>query len=87
MRSQYDGEVSGKLRSAAMPDSRRPEPGGWTRIHFVVEDIASDVQRSKARMWNFHNEIVTVPGSQQIRLEGLRTTQSSSSTQTAPRQP
>jgi hypothetical protein len=70
MRSQYDGEASCKLRSAAMPDGRRPEPGGWNRIHFVVEDIASEVQRLKGTDVNFRNEIVTGPGSQQIRLEG-----------------
>jgi catechol 2,3-dioxygenase-like lactoylglutathione lyase family enzyme len=28
-----------------MPDGRKPEPGGWNRIHFVVEDIGRDVQR------------------------------------------
>ena len=70
-----------------MPNGRRPEPGGWNRIHFDVEDIASEVQRLKGTDVNFRNEIVTSPGSQQIRLEGLRKTQSSSSTQTAPRQP
>jgi hypothetical protein len=54
------------------PTGRRPEPGGWNRIHFVVEDIASEVQRLKGTNVNFRNEIVTAPGSQQIRLEGLR---------------
>jgi hypothetical protein len=57
-----------------MPNGRRPEPGGWNRIHFVVEDIASEVQRLIGTDVNFPNEIVTVPGSQQIRLVGLRST-------------
>jgi hypothetical protein len=45
-----------------MPDSRRPEPGGWNRIHFVVEDIASEVPRLKGTNVNFRNEIATGPG-------------------------
>ena len=81
MSSQYDGEMSCTLPSAAMPDGRRPEPGGWNRIHFVVEDIASEVQRLKGTDVNFLNEILTRPGSQQIRLEAPPETQSSSSNQ------
>jgi hypothetical protein len=62
MRPEYDGEVSCKLRSADMPDGRRPEPGGWNRIHFVVEAIASEVQWLKGTDVNFRNEILTGPG-------------------------
>jgi hypothetical protein len=50
-----------------MPDGRRPEPRGWNRIHFVVEDSASEARRLKGTDVNFRNEIVTGPGSQQIR--------------------
>jgi hypothetical protein len=28
-----------------MPDGRKPEPGGWNRIHFIVDDIAAEVER------------------------------------------
>ena len=28
-----------------MPDGRTPEPGGWNRIHLIVEDIAAEVER------------------------------------------
>jgi catechol 2,3-dioxygenase-like lactoylglutathione lyase family enzyme len=28
-----------------MPDGRRPEPGGWNRIHLIVDDIESEAQR------------------------------------------
>jgi catechol 2,3-dioxygenase-like lactoylglutathione lyase family enzyme len=52
-----------------MPDGRRPEPGGWNRIHFVVEDIASEVERLRAAGVSFRNEIVTGPGGSQILLE------------------
>ena len=44
-----------------MPDGRTPSPGGWNRIHFVVEDIAS-VQRLRDTGVSFRNEIVTGPG-------------------------
>jgi catechol 2,3-dioxygenase-like lactoylglutathione lyase family enzyme len=52
-----------------MPDGRRPEPGGWNRIHFVVKDIDGDVQRLRHAGVQFRNEIITGPGGQQILLE------------------
>jgi len=63
--------LSGPKSSAGrpMPDGRTPEPGGWNRIHFIVEDIASDVERLRAAGLTFRNDIVTGPGGQQILLE------------------
>jgi predicted enzyme related to lactoylglutathione lyase len=52
-----------------MPDGRRPEPGGWNRIHFVVEDIDSEVARLRDAGLQFRNEIVTGPGGKQILLD------------------
>jgi catechol 2,3-dioxygenase-like lactoylglutathione lyase family enzyme len=52
-----------------MPDGRKPEPGGWNRIHFVVEDIQGEVDRLRAAGVTFRNEIVTGPGGSQILLE------------------
>jgi catechol 2,3-dioxygenase-like lactoylglutathione lyase family enzyme len=52
-----------------MPDGRKPAPGGWNRIHFVVDDIASDVERLRSAGVRFRNDIVTGPGGQQILLE------------------
>jgi catechol 2,3-dioxygenase-like lactoylglutathione lyase family enzyme len=52
-----------------MPDGRKPTPGGWNRIHFVVEDIAAEVQRLRDAGVGFRNEIVTGPGGQQILLD------------------
>jgi catechol 2,3-dioxygenase-like lactoylglutathione lyase family enzyme len=49
-----------------MPDGRKPEPGGWNRIHFVVDDIQSEVERLRAAGVPFRNEIVTGPGGSQI---------------------
>ena len=52
-----------------MPDGRRPEPGGWNRIHLLVDDLASEVQRLRAAGLTFRNEIVKGPGGSQILLE------------------
>jgi catechol 2,3-dioxygenase-like lactoylglutathione lyase family enzyme len=63
--------LSGPRSSAGrpMPDGRTPGPGGWNRIHFVVEDIASEVERLRAAGIAFRNEIIKGPGGSQILLE------------------
>ena len=52
-----------------MPDGRKPEPGGWNRIHFVVDDIAAEVERLRTAGVSFRNEIVSGPGGQQILVD------------------
>ena len=52
-----------------MPDGRTPEPGGWNRIHFIVDDIQAEVERLRAAGLTFRNEIVSGPGGQQILLD------------------
>jgi len=52
-----------------MPDGRKPEPGGWNRIHFVVDDIAAEVERLRTAGLSFRNEIVSGPGGQQILVD------------------
>jgi catechol 2,3-dioxygenase-like lactoylglutathione lyase family enzyme len=52
-----------------MPDGRTPKPGGWNRIHFVVEDIAGETERLRAAGVTFRNDIISGPGGQQIVLE------------------
>ena len=39
--------LSGKTSSAgrSMPDGRQPSPGGWNRIHLLVDDIGAEVAR------------------------------------------
>jgi catechol 2,3-dioxygenase-like lactoylglutathione lyase family enzyme len=63
--------LSGPTSSAGrpMPDGRRPEPGGWNRIHFIVDDIAAEVARLRAAGVRFRNDIVKGPGGSQILLE------------------
>lgn len=63
--------LSGKASSAgrAMPDGRQPEPGGWTRFQFIVEDLSAEVERLRAEGVKFRNEIVKGPGGSQILAE------------------
>ena len=63
--------LAGPASSAGrpMPDGRRPEPGGWNRIHFIVDDITAEVARLRAAGVVFRNDIVTGPGGRQILLD------------------
>jgi catechol 2,3-dioxygenase-like lactoylglutathione lyase family enzyme len=63
--------LSGPTSSAGrpMPDGRTPEPGGWNRVHFVVDDIAAEVERLRSDGVRFRNDIISGPGGLQIVLE------------------
>jgi predicted enzyme related to lactoylglutathione lyase len=63
--------LSGPKSSAGrpMPDGRTPEPGGWNRMHFIVEDIAAEAERLRSAGVTFRNDIVTGPGGRQILAE------------------
>jgi len=63
--------LSGPASSAGrpMPDGRTPRPGGWNRIHLIVEDLAGEVERLRGAGLTFRNDIVTGPGGQQILLD------------------
>ena len=63
--------LSGPTSSAGrpMPDGREPGPGGWNRIHFIVDELASEVERLRAAGVTFRNDVVTGPGGKQILLE------------------
>jgi catechol 2,3-dioxygenase-like lactoylglutathione lyase family enzyme len=63
--------LSGPKSSAGrpMPDGSTPEPGGWNRIHLIVEDIGAEVDRLAAAGLRFRNDVVTGPGGKQILLE------------------
>ena len=63
--------LSGPKSSAGrpMPDGRTPQPGGWNRIHFIVEDIAAEVERLRSAGVTFRNDIVSGPGGQQIVVD------------------
>ena len=63
--------LSGPTSSAGrpMPDGRRPAPGGWNRIHLIVDDLEAEVKRLRGAGLHFRNDIVTGPGGSQILLE------------------
>lgn len=52
-----------------MPDGIAPEPGGWNRIHLIVDDLPAEVDRLRAAGLHFRNDIVTGPGGRQILLQ------------------
>jgi catechol 2,3-dioxygenase-like lactoylglutathione lyase family enzyme len=63
--------LSGPTSSAGrpMPDGVKPGPGGWNRMHFIVDDIDAEVTRLREAGLSFRNDIVSGPGGQQILLE------------------
>jgi catechol 2,3-dioxygenase-like lactoylglutathione lyase family enzyme len=63
--------LSGPTSSAGrpLPDGTTPTPGGWNRIHLVVEDIAAEVARLRAAGLTFRSEIISGPGGRQILTE------------------
>jgi catechol 2,3-dioxygenase-like lactoylglutathione lyase family enzyme len=63
--------LSGPKSSAgrAMPDGATPGPGGWNRIHFIVEDLDTEVGRLRDAGGRFRNDVVEGPGGKQILLE------------------
>ena len=62
--------LSGPLSSAGRPmaDGERPAPGGWNRIHLIVDDIAAEVARLSAAGVRLRNDIVSGPGGSQVLL-------------------
>jgi catechol 2,3-dioxygenase-like lactoylglutathione lyase family enzyme len=63
--------LSGPASSAGrpMPDGRTPHPGGWNRIHLLVDDIAAEVARLRAAGVEFRSDVVSGPGGRQIVLD------------------
>lgn len=63
--------LSGPESSAGRPmtDGERPGPGGWNRIHFIVDDLEAEVARLKAEGVTFRNDIVVGPGGSQVLVQ------------------
>jgi catechol 2,3-dioxygenase-like lactoylglutathione lyase family enzyme len=63
--------LSGPASSAGrqLTDGRRPQPGGWNRIHLLVDDIDTEVDRLRAAGVEFRSGVVTGPGGRQIVLD------------------
>ncbi len=62
--------LSGPKSSAGrpMPDGATPGPGGWNRIHLIVDDIDTEVARLRDAGATFRNDVVEGPGGKQILL-------------------
>ncbi|WP_304188146.1 VOC family protein [Phenylobacterium aquaticum] len=63
--------LSGPASSAGrpMPDGAVPGPGGWNRIHLIVDDIEAEVARLKAAGAPFRNAILSGPGGKQVLIQ------------------
>jgi catechol 2,3-dioxygenase-like lactoylglutathione lyase family enzyme len=63
--------LSGPASSAGrpMPDGARPRPGGWNRIHLIVDDIEAEVARLRAAGAPFRNDVIAGPGGKQVLLQ------------------
>lgn len=63
--------LSGPKSSAGRPmdDGATPVPGGWNRLHFIVDDIDGEVARLSEAGATFRNPIVEGPGGRQVLLQ------------------
>lgn len=62
--------LSGPQSSAGRPmaDGERPGPGGWNRIHLIVEDIEAEIDKARAAGASLRNDVVEGPGGKQVLL-------------------
>lgn len=62
--------LSGPTSSAGrpMPDGATPGPGGWNRIHLLVDDIDAEVARLRDAGAQFRNDVIEGPGGRQVLL-------------------
>lgn len=60
--------LSGPHSSAAKPmsDGVQPGPGGWNRIHFVVDNLEEMVKDLRSAGVQFRNDVISGPGGSQI---------------------
>ncbi len=54
---------------ASMPSGEQQRPGGWNRIHLIVDDLDSMMASLRAAGCRFKNEVVQGVGGKQILLE------------------
>ncbi|MGH7032649.1 MAG: VOC family protein [Stellaceae bacterium] len=65
--TQPQGQGAGG--GAPMPSGERQKPGGWNRIHLVVENLDTMIAQLTAAGARFRNAVVQGTGGKQILLE------------------
>src|SRR5262245_18292050 len=50
-------------------DGSTPVPGGWNRIHLIVDNLESEVSRLRDSGVHIRNDIISGPGGQQALVE------------------
>jgi catechol 2,3-dioxygenase-like lactoylglutathione lyase family enzyme len=63
--------LAGPMSSAGRPmaDGTKPGPGGWNRVHFIVDDIDAEMTRLHASGARFRNDVIEGPGGKQVLLQ------------------
>ena len=54
---------------APMPSGEQQTPGGWNRIHLVIDDLDARIAQLAAKGVSFRNEPVQGTGGRQVLLE------------------
>ena len=65
----YLSQPSASGGGAPMPSGEAQKPGGWNRIHLVVDDLDATVAALRAGGARFRNEAVQGVGGKQILLQ------------------
>ena len=62
--------LAGPDSSAGRPmaDGTKPAPGGWNRIHLIVDDLDGEVARLRDGGAHFRNDVIAGPAGRQILL-------------------
>jgi len=65
----YLSQPSGMGGGAPMPSGEAQQPGGWNRIHLIVDDLDAAVGQLRSAGCRFRNDVVQGVGGKQILLE------------------
>lgn len=55
--------------SQPMHDNRRPQPGGWNRIQFQVDNIEKTIDELRESGVQFRSDLITGIGAKQVIIE------------------